>query len=172
LLDIGKLESGEMRLQKGEVEVMHIIDEIMPLISIQAQSSAVEIHFELAPDLPTMWADDDLLQRVLLNLLANAVKFSRRDSQVFVQAQMNEEEIVMSIRDQGEGIRKEDQQRIFEKFGQVESRKQGRRISTGLGLTFCKLAIEAHGGRIWVDSEPGNGSTFFVAVPIRPKDGN
>lgn len=167
LLDIGKLESGEMRLQESEVKLSHIFQEIMPLISTQAQSATVEIHVDLDGNLPSVWADDDLLQRVFVNLLANAVKFSRRGSEVSVKAHTADGEVQVCVRDQGEGIRPEDQGRIFEKFGQVESRKKGRRLSTGLGLTFCKLAVEAHGGRIWVESVPGDGSTFWVAIPIK-----
>jgi signal transduction histidine kinase len=73
---------------------------------------------------------------------------------------------VISVSDEGEGIPPEDRERIFEKFGQVESRSAGRKMSTGLGLTFCKLAVEAHGGRIWVDSEIGKGSTFHFTIPL------
>jgi signal transduction histidine kinase len=76
--------------------------------------------------------------------------------------------VVFAVRDAGEGIPAEAFDKIFEKFGQVETRKAGRKMSTGLGLTFCKMAVEAHGGRIWVESEIGKGSTFSFTIPIRP----
>jgi signal transduction histidine kinase len=74
--------------------------------------------------------------------------------------------VVLTVKDTGEGIPREAFERIFEKFGQVEARKGGRRMSTGLGLTFCKMVAEAHGGRIWVESELGKGSTFSFTVPV------
>lgn len=116
------------------------------------------------------------MRRILVNLLANALKFTPSNGVVTVMAnQTNDLEnstrndrpgIVISVSDTGEGIPPEDRERIFEKFGQVESRRAGRKMSTGLGLTFCKLAVEAHGGHIWVESEMGKGSTFHFSLPL------
>jgi len=84
---------------------------------------------------------------------------------VSASAPGDDEGVLVAVSDTGEGIPEEDRERIFGKFAQVESRKSGRRMSTGLGLTFCKMAVEAHGGRIWVESKVGEGSTFFFTLP-------
>jgi signal transduction histidine kinase len=131
------------------------------------------IQYEFDDDLPPFSADEDLVRRVLVNLVANAMKFTRSDGTVTLCATRADasdsdgDSIRISVSDEGEGIPHEDHERIFEKFGQVESRRAGRKMSTGLGLTFCKLAVEAHGGRIWVDSEIGTGSTFHFTIPLK-----
>src|SRR5207244_9427419 len=121
-----------------------------------------DTHMEraLAPDLPPLPADEEKLCRVLVNLLGNAVKFTPRHGIVTLIAVSRDNEVLFHVRDTGEGIPVDAFERIFEKFEQVESRRAGRKMSSGLGLTFCKMAVEAHGGRIWVDSEVGKGSTF------------
>jgi two-component system sensor histidine kinase/response regulator len=105
-----------------------------------------------------------------VNLLGNAIRFSPAAGIVKVMVQRAAEADFMqfAVSDTGPGIRRDQFERIFEKFGQVEAAHIGRKASTGLGLTFCKLAVEAHGGRIWVDSEEGHGSTFTFVVPLRP----
>ncbi len=122
-----------------------------------------------------------MIRRVLINLLGNAIKFTRGPGNIVITTRVvapgenghnlisgadSGEALLLSVRDNGLGIPLEDQVRIFEKFGQVESREAGRKMSTGLGLTFCKFAVEAHGGRIWVESVPGEGSTFLFTVPL------
>jgi two-component system, sensor histidine kinase and response regulator len=125
---------------------------------------------EIVPDLPTLYADEEKLLRTLVNLLGNAIKFTPAGGAVTLSARPSDTErvLLLSVTDTGEGIPAEAFARIFEKFGQVESRQAGRRMSTGLGLTFCKMVVEAHGGRIWVESELGQGSTFSFTVPLTP----
>ncbi len=110
-----------------------------------------------------------MLRRTLVNLLGNAVKFTPPHGRVEVRAYPAPGEVRISVMDTGEGIPTAAFGRIFEKFGQVAERREGRVNSTGLGLTFCKLAVEAHGGRIWVESELGSGSTFTFALPLQPQ---
>jgi signal transduction histidine kinase len=126
------------------------------------------ISVEVAKDLPKVWADRDLVHRVLANLLTNALKHTppRTEISIHVGATPDRQTVVMSVRDNGEGIPKEFLTRIFEKFSQAEVKRQAHRVGSGLGLTFCKLAVEAHGGKIWVESEPGLGSEFFFSVPL------
>ena len=106
-------------------------------------------------------ADGDLIVRVMQNLLGNALKFSGRGSTVLIRATYSDGFVNIAVVDCGVGIAPEDQEMIFAKFGQVGERRGG----SGLGLTFCKLVVEAHGGQIWVESKLGQGSTFFFTLP-------
>ena len=120
------------------------------------------------PDEPaTVMADAELIARVFQNLLSNALKFTPDEGQVTVSLEPGAEAARVLVQDTGPGIPREYRERVFERFGQVEGPAGRQRHSTGIGLTFCKLAIEAHGGQIGVDSEEGSGSTFWFALPRR-----
>ena len=166
LLDISKMEGGRMTLQPREVDLHKTSEEAIEQVSVVYSTNQARIEIEYSNELLPIRADEDLLRRVLINLLGNAIKFTPRDGHITLGIQSQESGVLMWVRDTGEGVPPEDQERIFEKFGQVESRKAGRKMSTGLGLTFCKLAVEAHGGRIWLESEPGVGSTFSFSIPL------
>jgi signal transduction histidine kinase len=166
LLDISKMEGGRVTLQPREVDLRKTSEEAIEQVAVVHSSNQARIEIEYSNDLLPIRADEDLLRRVLINLLGNAIKFTPQDGHITLGIQPQESGVLMWVRDSGEGVPPEDQDRIFEKFGQVESRKAGRKMSTGLGLTFCKLAVEAHGGHIWLDSEPGQGSTFFFTIPL------
>lgn len=206
LLDISKMEAGELQVRRETVQAHIVINGAVNQVLRVDQADSGRIVRQVAEDLPLMQADEELLIRVLINLLGNALKFTPSNSKVTVAAraartdevevqngyrkaqgansaqkkavlnkkpadnasQDHAQIILFSVMDEGEGIAPADQQRIFEKFGQVESRQEGHKMSTGLGLTFCKLAVEAHGGHIWIQSEIGHGSTFFFSVPLRP----
>ncbi len=113
-----------------------------------------------------MICDADVIRRVLENLISNAVKFTPPDGTICVRIQRNVADVTISVDDDGQGIPPDQCERIFEKFGQTESGRQHRH-STGLGLTFCRLAVEAHGGKIGVRNESGKGSTFWFMLPLR-----
>ncbi|MES1147340.1 MAG: HAMP domain-containing sensor histidine kinase, partial [bacterium] len=130
-----------------------------------AKEKGVIVSTEVHPDTPFITADESKLGRVLVNLLGNAMKFTPEGGSVIVRADLVGSEWEFWVTDNGEGIASEAFERIFDKFGQVESRRGGRKMSTGLGLTFCKLAVEAHGGHISVSSSIGEGSTFHFAIP-------
>jgi two-component system, sensor histidine kinase and response regulator len=170
LLDVNKMEAGEIALERAELLPEEAAGEALALVQTLADQKDIRVERDIAPDLPRLNADRDLLRRILVNLLGNALKFTPRDGTVTLSLHREEQEsgepsVVFTVRDTGEGIPRESFTRIFEKFGQVESRKEGRKMSTGLGLTFCKMAVEAHGGHIWVESELGQGSAFFVSLP-------
>jgi two-component system sensor histidine kinase/response regulator len=183
LLDVSKMESGQMTLERTPVLATQIARESIEQVAFIDAEGQPTVVREVPDDLPPFAADADLLRRVLINLIGNAMKFTPSDGIVTLRARtiMGDSSelpralcdknealpvVVFSVSDNGEGIPESDRERIFDKFGQVESRKEGRKMSTGLGLTFCRLAVEAHGGVIWVESNLGDGSTFFFALPM------
>ena len=166
LLDVSKTEAGQMALNREPAQLRGIVDGAMEQVQYLAEERGVALAVDVPPDLPALYADRGKVDRVLVNLVANAVKFTPRGGSVSVFASYpGDEQVLVGVRDTGEGIPEEYRDRIFEKFGQVESRKAGRKMSTGLGLTFCKMAVEAHGGRIWLESKVGEGTTFFFTLP-------
>ncbi len=164
LLDLARLEAGETGLNRTYVSleplVREAVDQVQPMILTKEQTLDVEV----APDLPTVLADRDMLMRVLMNLLDNAIKFTARHGHIALRVERNENEVVFTVADSGAGIPPEDRQRIFDRFVRLESPESGG--GTGLGLAFCRLAVEAHGGRIWVESEVGQGSRFKFTLPL------
>ena len=173
LLDISKWESGSLVLDRRPVPPADVIEYALAQTAPLARRNGLRVARHLPSDLPPVEADRDLLRRSLTNLLGNAVKFTPRGGIVTVSAAYDPAEgaVVFAVGDTGEGIPAHQVRRIFDKFGQVESRKAGRRMSTGLGLTFCKLVAEAHGGRIWVESKLGKGSRFLFTIPLPPAGG-
>jgi signal transduction histidine kinase len=166
LLDISKMEDGSLALEVADLDATDLIEGVVGQVAPLARNKDISL-IKIAPDVPPFRGDQDKLRRTLVNLVGNAIKFTPAGGTITLVAQLDAEEnaLVFSVRDTGEGIPEESFGRIFEKFGQVESRKAGRKMSTGLGLTFCRMAVEAHGGRIWVESELGIGSTFSFTVP-------
>ena len=186
LLDIWKMEDRAMPVERQDVDTGRLTKIAASRVQNLIQAKTQKLEFDISPALPKLYSDADLLERVMVNLLANALKFSPVRSTVRVTMRpvyellgskhltpcaheaiqdAPPESIVVSVHDQGEGIPEEAFDRIFEKFGQVESRQGGRKMSSGLGLTFCKMVVEAHGGRIWVESTLGQGSTFSFLLP-------
>lgn len=167
LLDIGKMEDGSLQLEKAEIRPAALIQRAFGQVANLAKDKNLSLVADVPETLPPLAGDEEKLVRTLVNLLGNAIKFTPSGGSVTaaVTPLPAEGAARFGIVDTGEGIPKEAFGRIFEKFGQVESRKAGRKMSTGLGLTFCKLVAEAHGGRIWVESELGKGSSFFFTIP-------
>ncbi len=170
LLDVEKMESGEMQLDYAALSPVALVTAAVSQVASLAKSNSLTLVPQIALDLPRFQGDADKLCRTLVNLLGNAIKFTPAGGTVTVGAQQAEDNrfLLFYVRDTGEGIPPEAFERIFQKFGQVESRQRGRSASTGLGLTFCKLAVEAHGGSIHVDSVPEKGSTFSFTIPLTP----
>jgi signal transduction histidine kinase len=174
LLDIHKMEQAELKLHYTEVSPAKLTAEVLNAVQSLATGGELTLSSEVAEDLPTVPADRELLRRVIQNLVGNAIKFTPRGGTVTVAAALEGscipdrpacDRMRMEVRDTGPGIPPEYRDKIFEKFGQVETRQEGHKLSTGLGLTFCKLAVEAHGGEIGVDSVVGEGSTFWFTLP-------
>ena len=164
ILDLSKIEAGRMELQPTRIAVAPLIDSGVTMIRERAAKHAIELAVRVDPDVGEIDADERKLRQVLFNLLSNAVKFTPERGLIEVGAVRRDGEVRVSVKDNGIGIALADQARIFEKFEQAES---GRRqeASTGLGLALAKSFVELHGGRIWVESAPGAGSTFTFSVP-------
>ena len=166
LLDISQMESGALRLERREIAAADLIGDAVKQVATLATAKGLTLTTTLEQDLPPSVADEAKLLRTLVNLLSNAIKFTPHGGTVTVAARSDAgPSLLFSVSDTGEGIPAEAFGRIFEKFGQVESRHGGRSMSTGLGLTFCKMAVEAHGGQISVESTPGQGSRFALVLP-------
>ncbi len=168
LLDIDKMEGGSLKLDYARIHAESLVDRSLRQVALLAQNKNILLHREIAGGIPAFDGDEDKLRRTLVNLIGNALKFTPSGGTVTLGAHValgDPDTLLFFVRDTGEGIPQESFGRIFEKFGQVENRKGGRKMSTGLGLTFCKMAVEAHGGRIWVESELGHGSTFLFSIP-------
>jgi len=167
LLDINNMESGEMKLEIETVDVAGLLEEALDQVRGLAKERGHTLTADLGPTCGAVDADQEKLLRVAVNLLGNAIKFTQDGGDIQLAAACDDDGVTLSVIDNGPGIPEEYRERIFEKFGQVETRNAGHKHSTGLGLTFCKMVAEAHGGRIWVDSEVGKGSTFSVYLPRR-----
>lgn len=172
LLEVEKMESGSMQLDYAVLDAAEIVAHAARQIASLAKSENLTLRNQIAPGLPPFRGDENKLRRILVNLLGNAIKFTPAGGTLTVAVRLGEngQSLVFSISDTGEGIPSEAFERIFEKFGQVASRHGGRTMSTGLGLTFCKLAVQAHGGHIGVESVPGEGSTFSFTIPLDGRD--
>lgn len=166
LLDISKLEEHRTVIHRRPVSVGEIIEQVHNQVSILAKRKKLALKVTVSSELPIVSADRDRIARVLVNLLGNAIRHTAPGGKIKVDAKHSNGEIAVCVSDTGEGIPPEFHARIFDKFAQVESHRHRRSYSTGLGLTFCKLAIEAHGGRIWVESEPEKGSKFTFTLPV------
>jgi len=152
------------------VDVPEVVSDALEVLRALADEHSVILEQTVQEGVEPITADRDKVERILTNLVGNGIKFTPSGGRVAVDVGRDYVDGGVHIRviDSGVGIPKEYQERIFDKFGQVESRKSARLVSTGLGLTFCKLAAEAHGGRIWVESEVGEVSTFHVHLPATP----
>jgi PAS domain S-box-containing protein len=164
LLDLGQLESGQAVLNKTTTSIGSLIAEAVEEVHPTAEAKGHRLRFELAATLPLVNIDSDMIRRVLINLLENAVKYTNSGGMVTIQAHAEGSEILISVEDSGPGISADQQERIFTKFTRLD--RGTRPKGLGLGLAFCRLAVEAHGGNIWVDSEVGRGSTFTFSLPV------
>lgn len=168
LLDISKLEAQKVNLRKTKAPIEELVGQAVKQASVLARCDKVQLNVDVPKDLPDLFVDKGRVVRVLVNLLGNAAQHTPEGGRISLQASFQPvlKEIMFSVSDTGEGIPKEYHHKIFDKFVQVESAKSRKRSTSGLGLTFCKLVTEAHGGSIWVDSEPGVGSTFTATFPV------
>lgn len=167
LLDVHRLEQGDISIVPRVCCVLDLVTSALQSVGPFVKDKALKV---VAPSVSfPIECDPDMIQRVLTNIIENAVKYSPPKGVVTIAAECKGKMTRISVSDQGPGIAREHHGRIFRKFGRVEQRRSGEMgYPTGLGLAFCKLAVEAHGGQIGVESEIGKGSTFWFTVPSAP----
>jgi two-component system, sensor histidine kinase and response regulator len=162
LLDISKMEEGKLTLNLEDLDIAEVLRPVAQEFEHAATAEDKEILVQIDEGVRKVPADRNLIYRTLSNLIINAIKHTPRRGAITLAASVTGGMLQVEVRDTGQGIPEEYLGKIFEKFGQVESRQ---RSGTGLGLTFCKMAVEAHGGKIWVESVEGEGSRFIFQLP-------
>jgi PAS domain S-box-containing protein len=167
MLDVSRLEQGEVPIQRTMTPLDELLQAVQEQISPQAMAKKMELTIQPAPEETEVWLDHNLMRRVLLNLVGNAIKYTPSNGHVALTTALTDKALHFVISDDGPGISKADQAHIFDKFSRVDHSTNAP-TGVGLGLAFCKLAIEAHRGTITVESEGilGQGSTFHVTLPI------
>jgi signal transduction histidine kinase len=168
LLDLARLESGQMRLQLSEVKVKELVESSLKQVTVWASRNHVSLDYHLELGVEEVYTDLELTIRILVNLLSNAIKFSKPESVVFIRVTRSDTAVLtFSVIDHGRGIPKEWADKIFDKFVQVEShKKNGIMVGSGLGLTFCRQAVESLGGHIWLESIAAKGTTIAFTLPM------
>ncbi len=168
LLDVEKMESGAAMLHYEELSPAALVARAVAQVASLAEMEGTELVTDVDAELPRFAGDENKLSRTIVNLVANAIKFTRAGT-VTISVTQQPDSLCFAVRDTGAGIPAEAFERIFEKFGQLDAHN---RVGTGLGLAFCKLAVEAHGGSISVESTPGEGSTFSLTIPVAAAPAN
>jgi len=165
ILDVARAEAGELALTPSDCDLAALardaVDEALPV----ATEATIELTLDASIPTP-VHVDCDKTRRVLDNLLSNALKYTPSGEAVRVSVARSSDAAVVTVRDAGPGVPDHLRDRIFDKFAQAEAARDGRKMSVGLGLTFCKLMVEAQGGAIWVDDAPGGGSVFTFTLPL------
>jgi signal transduction histidine kinase len=167
LLDIVKTGTGKIQLQLEPVDLKSIVQGTCLQIAPLLQSKGQKLTTDLPATLPLIHGDGPRLEQVLLNLMTNAVKFTPRGGSISIKVREQDSGVKVEVKDTGIGIAKEEQSRLFKPYSRVASDRQ-RQPGLGLGLALAKQVVELHGGKIWVDSESGGGSTFSFYLPRRP----
>ncbi|MCL5429126.1 MAG: GAF domain-containing protein [Chloroflexi bacterium] len=168
LLDTSRMEAGQRIGSPEPTQVIDLVQMALEAVTPAAQGKEVKMEAAVPKGLPRVMADAEMIRRVFINLIENAIKYSTEGMVVTVGARRAGDYVEMWVQDQARGIPKADQERIFEKFArvQVSAGATGKTKGLGLGLAYCKLAVEGHGGKIWVESEVGRGSRFAFTIPI------
>jgi PAS domain S-box-containing protein len=168
LLDITQIEAEKLSLDRSMLDARALVTDCVEAQSMLVESGHLTLRLEIEHELPSLWADRHRLSQVFENLIGNAVKFTPEGGRVSVGAAARDGEILFWVTDTGQGIAPEDVPHLFDRFWQA---RKGQRHGAGLGLPIVKGIVEAHGGRIWVESALGQGSTFFFTIPaVRPFD--
>jgi signal transduction histidine kinase len=166
ILDLSKIEAGRMELDVADFDLRSALENAITLVRERAQRHGISLSLEVDPSLGNFRGDERKFKQILLNLLSNAVKFTPEGGKVGVAARPGANAVEFSVTDTGVGIAAADQELVFEEFKQVGTDYTRKAEGTGLGLALTKRFVELHGGKIWLASEPGKGSTFTFSIPL------
>jgi signal transduction histidine kinase len=164
LLDINRLESGQTIVSQQAVTPTNLAADAFDAVKLMSESRHQVLTSQLPDDLPAVWVDVDMIRRVLINLLENASKFTPPEGTLELGGKLDGDWVHLWVQDNGPGIPAEEREHIFEKYSRL---KRSENVSgLGVGLAFCRLAVNGHGGRIWVESRVGQGSKFNLTLPV------
>ena len=166
LLDLSLMESKKIEWEMGPLSLPPLIDQVLLKLMPQIEDKKIQVKKDFTPQLPLVWGNMDRIEQVFINLLSNALIFSPPESTIEIKVWKEQKEVVISIKDQGEGIPEKDIPHLFERFYRVEKSRSREKGGTGLGLAIAKQIIENHGGKIKVESQPYQGSTFIFTLPL------
>jgi signal transduction histidine kinase len=164
LLDVNRLESGQPVVDQKAVNTLALVEGALHDMQYVVDGRRQSLMKDLPRELPAIWVDEDMVKRVLINLLENSSKFTPSGGALEVGARREDGWVHLWVKDNGPGISAVDQERIFDKFTRL--RGATKKGGLGIGLAFCRLAVQGHGGRIWVESESGNGAAFHFTFPV------
>jgi PAS domain S-box-containing protein len=167
VLYASRIQAGGLTMERSELDLSEMTRSVVRRFHARSPERKISVRF--TSETPLVYADRGRIEEVLLNLLDNAVKYSPRGQDIRVRGQVTDDEVSVSVTDAGQGIPLREQERIFERFQQLDNSASRRAVGAGLGLYICRAIVEAHGGRIWVRSELGVGSTFFFSLPRTEK---
>jgi signal transduction histidine kinase len=165
LLDVTRMEAGHLAIDHARVSARQLVTEAVEAQQQLAASASIELRVEIAPGVPEVWGDRGRLLQAFDNLIGNAIKFTRPSGGIVVGAAPRDGEVLFWVADTGAGISAEDIPHVFDRFWQA---RRAERRGAGLGLAIVKGVVEVHGGRIWVESTPGHGSSFSFTIPTAP----
>jgi signal transduction histidine kinase len=169
VLDMSKIEAGQLQLSLRDYSFPDTVNTVVAAMEPLVAEKSLRLTIDVDADLPLGFGDDRRLAQVLLNLVGNAVKFTDHGG-VSIGAKKSDGQFLVSVADTGPGIPRSEQRRIFEEFQQVDSSSTRMKGGTGLGLAIAKRIVEMHGGRLWVESAMGAGSTFYFSIPVRTEE--
>jgi signal transduction histidine kinase len=166
VLDLSKIEAGQLTLSLNEYSMKEVVQTVVTAVESLAAEKNLQLKVKVSPEVDYGKGDEQRISQVLMNLVGNAIKFTEK-GEVEVEATASKDTFVVSVSDTGPGLSEGDQQKIFEEFHQVDASSTRKKGGTGLGLSIAKRIVEMHGGRIWVESTLGKGSTFSFTLPVR-----
>jgi signal transduction histidine kinase len=166
LLDISKIEAGKLELDVTDADLAAIIEHNVSLNRALAKRRGIELLLHLEKDIPRLSLDVPKIEQVLNNLISNAIKFSPTGGHVRINVERRDEEVLISVEDEGPGVPAAELDRLFQPFEKSSVKSAGGEGHTGLGLVIVKKIVQRHGGRIWVESEAGKGAKFYVSLPL------
>jgi signal transduction histidine kinase len=165
LLDMSRLESGKYELKQERINLRALVEEALKPLRLQFREKGIHLETEIAENTPEVPGDQQQLAWVVTNLVSNALRYTPAEGTVTVHSDLNDDSVRVSVKDSGRGIPPDAVEVIFDKFVQIKQATDATPGSVGLGLAIAKEVVEAHGGRIWVESSVGQGSTFFFTIP-------